>query len=214
MSNDSGQTTTETGQGDAAAAAAAAAASAATPAAAAAPAAAAGADGAKGDSKGASSDAKAYEAFTVPEGVAIDAEVLGEFEATAKEAGLSQEAAQKLVNLGAKLATKGYQSLEQQMQTLNTQWVEAARSDPEIGGKDIDAKLATAKKAWAEFGTPELKDALEKTGMGNNPELIRWAYRVGKALSEDRFVSGRQGDGAGAPKSLAARLYGGSKQAA
>ena len=40
------------------------------------------------------------------------------------------------------------------------------------------------------FGTPELRDVLNMTGLGNHPEIIRAFYRAGKAISEDAFVSG------------------------
>ena len=48
-----------------------------------------------------------------------------------------------------------------------------------------------AKKALETFGTPELRTLLNESGMGNNPEVIRAFYRVGKAISEDKFVSGK-----------------------
>ena len=40
------------------------------------------------------------------------------------------------------------------------------------------------------FATPEFRQLLEQTGMGNHPEVIRTFYRAGKAISEDGLVSG------------------------
>ena len=51
--------------------------------------------------------------------------------------------------------------------------------------------LSVLKKALDQFGTPELRALLNDSGMGNNPEVIRAFYRVGKAISEDKFVGGK-----------------------
>ena len=70
----------------------------------------------------------------------------------------------------------------------------------------VATKPEFAKKAFDQFGTPELKTFLNDTGLGNHPELVRWAFRVGGALSEDGIVKGRQGDGTSSDD-LAAILY-------
>jgi hypothetical protein len=46
-----------------------------------------------------------------------------------------------------------------------------------------------------QFGTPELKAALEQTGMGNHPELVRLFAKVGKAMGEDSLVAGGKSSG-------------------
>jgi len=61
-----------------------------------------------------------------------------------------------------------------------------------------------ARKALETFGTPELRDVLNMTGMGNHPEVIRAFYKAGKAISEDRFV---QGNPRGAEPDMAKRMF-------
>ena len=39
------------------------------------------------------------------------------------------------------------------------------------------------------FATPELKKALNETGFGNHPELVRLFVKIGKSLSEDSFTT-------------------------
>lgn len=147
-----------------------------------------------------------YADFKLPEGVTLDPEMLTEFKSAAKEAGLTQEAAQKFIELGAKI-TKGQTTrLQSEVNATREQWKTAAAADPEFGGEKFDANLAVAKKAFDQFGTPELKTFLNDTGLGNHPELVRWAFRVGGALSEDGIVKGRQGDGTSSDD-LAAILY-------
>lgn len=125
-----------------------------------------------------------------PEGVTFDTELVGEFEGIAKELGLSQVNAQKVSDIGAKLAQKLEAKQLDAITQLNSQWVETAKADKEYGGAKLQENLAVAQKALTSFGTPELRDLLEKTGMGNNPEVIRFMYRAGMAISEDKLVTG------------------------
>ena len=55
------------------------------------------------------------------------------------------------------------------------------------------------------FATPELRELLQKSGLGNHPEIIRFMYRAGKAISTDDYVGASQGSGASrsTPKDMA-----------
>ena len=128
--------------------------------------------------------------FKAPEGVTFDGELVGEFEGIAKELGLSQANAQKVTDIGAKMAQKFQSKQAEAMQQLSTEWVAAATSDKEFGGEKLNENLAVAQKALTTFGTPELRGLLEQSGLGNNPEVIRFMYRAGMAISEDKLVTG------------------------
>jgi hypothetical protein len=70
--------------------------------------------------------------------------------------------------------------------------------------------LSVAKKALDAFGSPELRVLLEQSGLGNNPEVIRFMFRAGKAISEDSFVGRSTGAGKPMPKDFggfASALY-------
>lgn len=132
-----------------------------------------------------------YTDFTVPEGVALDADALGEFVPFAKELKLNQEQAQRLVDMGSMIASKMQQSSIENWQKQTSEWAEQTKADKEIGGKEFDANIGMALKAIETFGTPELKTLLDESGIGNHPEIVRFAYKIGKAIGEDRsFVSG------------------------
>jgi hypothetical protein len=68
-----------------------------------------------------------------------------------------------------------------------------------------------AKKALDAFGTAELRSLLNESGLGNHPEVIRFMFRAGKAISEDSMVTGTKGEAKSArPRSfndLADALY-------
>ena len=87
-------------------------------------------------------------------------------------------------------------------------WAASAKTDKEFGGDKLAENLGIAKQARDQFATPELRKLLETSPLGNNPEVIRLFYRIGKAISSDTYVPG----GKAAPSaSTAQRLYGASK---
>jgi hypothetical protein len=131
-------------------------------------------------------------AFEMPDGIELDKSSTDEFVAIAKELKLPGDAAKKLVDL----EVKRIQAQQQAHTALVESWAEAVKADKEIGGDKLQENLAVARKALDQFGTPELKELLNSTGMGNHPELVKLAFKIGKAISEDGFVRG-------APKSPA-----------
>lgn len=139
--------------------------------------------------------------FQAPEGKDFSPEVIGAFSEVAKELNLSQADAQKVIDkIAPALAERQANVVEQ----ARTQWAESAKADKEFGGEKLTENLGLAKKALDQFGTPELRELFDKSGLGNHPEIIRAFYRVGKATSEDRVVTGAQAQAAADP---AKRLF-------
>lgn len=132
--------------------------------------------------------------FVMPEGIEPDAKATEEFVAIAKELKLPKEGAQKLVDLAIARDKAQAEAFSAQVQA----WEATVVGDKELGGAKLQETLAVCQKAIA-LGPPELKDLLSSTKMGSHPAVVKWAYAVGKALSEDNFVPG----GSGAPKGAA-----------
>lgn len=124
--------------------------------------------------------------FETPEGVTLDTAAVEEFSAIAKELGLEQGKAQAI----ADIAVKMQQRAAENQAALVESWVEQVKTDKDLGGDKLTENLAIAKKALDAFGSPELRDVLNATGLGNHPEIIRAFYKAGKAISEDRFIPG------------------------
>lgn len=144
--------------------------------------------------------------FTPPDGQTFDDTVLEAYSEVAKELNLSQDDAQKLLD---KVAPVMAARQAEQIAQVKEGWADAARTDKEFGGDKLDANLGVAKKALDAFASPELKTLLNEAGLGNHPEVIRFMYRAGKAISEDRIVTGQQATGS--DKSLADKLYSNQK---
>lgn len=151
-----------------------------------------------------------YEPFAMPEGMELDGEVFDEFQALAKEHNLPQAEAQKYADFGAKLVQKAQESTVQVMQEhwqeTVSKWVDEIKTDKDLGGDKLPETLAVARKVIDTFGGSELISVLEETGMTNNPELLRFVYRIGKATSDDTFHTGK-GLSGGSEKTAAQILF-------
>lgn len=164
-------------------------------------------DGDKTEDEAPEGAPEAYEDFTAPEGVEFDAELVEELKVTAKELNLPQASAQKLADMGAKLATKWATQQAESVASLRKEWVDTVKTDKEIGGDDkqVAENLAGAKKVIDTFGTPELRELLNGP-VGDHPELIRLLTRVSKAISEDTLV-GASSEPKAQPKSFADAFF-------
>ncbi|TBL60741.1 peptidase [Hafnia alvei] len=127
--------------------------------------------------------------FKAAEGQQLDETALKEFEPIARELNLNQEQAQKFVDLYASKIVPQLQQQQIEQWTKQTeQWAVDAKADKEIGGDNMTANIGLAQKAFDQFGSPELKEYLNTTGLGNHPEIIRAFMKVGKSMSEDSMV--------------------------
>ena len=131
-----------------------------------------------------------YADFTLAEGIELDADVLTEFKGLAKELGITQDAAQKLIDLQTAMESKRAEAYEQALADQSQQWMNAIKNDPEFGGEQFDDNVALAVKTIETFGSTELRDMLRDSGLGNHPELVKFCHRIGKAISEDGLVMG------------------------
>lgn len=128
---------------------------------------------------------EAYD-LQMPEGVELDKVATDEFTTIAKELKLDQAAAQKLADIAAKQAQRQVDAHT----ALVESWVEQVKTDKDIGGDKLNENLSIARKALDTFGTPELRDVLNASGLGNHPAVIKAFVKAGKAISEDKFVAG------------------------
>ena len=135
--------------------------------------------------------------LTAPEGFEINADTLAAATPVFKELGLSNEQAGKLMPVAADFAKRLVEQRDQQfLGTILEQrkaWLSEAKADKDIGGANWDGTMQSAAKAFDALGFPKgspLRVALDESGFGNHPELIRFAAKVGKAIGEDDFVRG------------------------
>jgi len=125
--------------------------------------------------------------FKDPQGREYDNEILAKFSDAAKNLNLTNEQAQGFLNeMGAVLETK----MAAQLKSVRQAWAESSTTDKEFGGDKLSENMSVAKKALDAFGTDSLRSLLNESGLGNHPEIIRFMYRAGRAISQDTMVNG------------------------
>lgn len=127
----------------------------------------------------------------MPDGIALDPERMAKYEPLFREANLSNEAAQKLVDQFANDTKAEVDASNAALVKQHDAWVESCKGDTEFGGQKFDESIKHAQSFIAKYGTPELKQFLNTTGAGSHPELVRAFVRAGKAMAEDVIVQGK-----------------------
>ncbi|EOT7446752.1 peptidase [Enterobacter roggenkampii] len=131
--------------------------------------------------------------FKPAEGQELDTAALEQFEPIARELNLTNEQAQKMVDLyGTQILPMVQKQQAEAWQKTTEQWAADVKADKEIGGDKLTASIGVAQRALETFGTPELKEYLNSTGLGNHPDLIKFCVKVGQAMSEDKVLTGNE----------------------
>ena len=145
---------------------------------------------------------ESYTQFELPEGMVIGQDQLDAATPIFKEMGLSQENAQKLINLQAAEVDRQNADWE----TQKADWFNELKADKDVGGPkfgDASKEVTQFIKAHAGEGYQELHKFLE-AGWGNFPPLFKLIHTMAKRTSEDTFNGpGSKGEG---DKSEAASL--------
>lgn len=124
----------------------------------------------------------------------------------AKKQGLSKEAAQQLIDDENSARAEFVDSFQEKHKEIVSGWVEQIKEDKELGGEKFKESVEFARRAVDRFGNEELKDALERSGYGNHPELARFCARIGRAMGNDQTVFA--GDKGSSERSMEDIFYG------
>ena len=153
-----------------------------------------------------------YEPFTIPEGFTMDEAQTSDVSAVAKEFGLDQAQAQKMVDKHFDIISKNNDLVSAAQETRMKEWAGQAMADKEFGGANLPDNMAGARKAMNSFSQPavdadgkailhqegslkgqqmsEVEVLMNESGWGNHPAMIRVFHRINQAMSEDSFVQG------------------------
>ena len=147
---------------------------------------------------------EAYE-FSIPEGLELNQEILDKITPVFKDAGLTQAKANTLIDVYTKEVLPAFVKQQTEAWTAEVaSWAEATKKDPEIGGSKFDATVEKAARALNTIN-PALKEALDKYGFGNHPEMIRAFSKVADMMSEDSISQAKRTEQSG--KSIAERMF-------
>jgi hypothetical protein len=133
--------------------------------------------------------------FNAPEGVELDAEVAEAATPILKELGLNNDQANSLLPVAQQLVSKTventYRQLTEAVAQQRKDWKDAFTADKEIGGAKADESAHLAAKGLEALGFAKdhpFREALDQTGFGNHPDMIRAFRKIGELVAEDGFV--------------------------
>ena len=127
--------------------------------------------------------------WKAPEGQSFDAPTLTAWEQACRDAGLSNETAQKMLD---KVAPVMAQRQAEAIEAQQEEWAEQIRKDPKLGGVNLDTSLALAEKGRSVL-PPETQRLLDGP-LGDHPAMFAGLVALGRRVSPDSQV----GPGAGA----------------
>jgi len=126
------------------------------------------------------------------DGFTIDPALVQNADPVLRDIGLSNDAANKLLPVARDIMARTQESLVRQIADAaaaqKKTWHEAFVADPEIGGARRSETEHFAAKALDALGYAQghpFRQALNESGFGNHPDMIRAFRRLGELVGED-----------------------------
>jgi hypothetical protein len=138
-----------------------------------------------------------YADFKVPEGFTLNKDALEAAVPVFKELGLTQEQAQKLVDIQAKRESELAKSGQGDYAAVRKGWRDEVLADTTLsaGGKVKPEVLQTIGRAIDGINNPKLaadfRQVMDTTGVGDNPAFVRAFFAMAQQLTEGRPTTGK-----------------------
>jgi hypothetical protein len=138
-----------------------------------------------------------YADFKVPEGFTLNKDALEAALPIFKELGLSQDEAQKLVDIQTAREAALAKSNQGDYASMRKGWRDEVLADSTLsaGGKVKPEILQTIGRAIEGLGDPKLagdfRQVMDTTGVGDNPAFFRAFYKLAQQVTEGRPVQGK-----------------------
>ena len=141
--------------------------------------------------------------FNAPENYTLDPKLLETVTPLFKELGLTNEQAQKLVDIQIAREIAATRAPQDTYEATRTKWQAETTSHPDIknlvdkdsGKTGIDAVKIVMGRALNAIGDPalatEFKAAMDLTGAGDNPAFVRTFLKLADFVTEGKHVAGK-----------------------
>lgn len=159
-----------------------------------------------------------YSQIQMPEGMKLDEDMVGEFNAVAKKFNLSNSSANELMNLAVKLTEKnaqGFKDLATQLQEAErNSYLQMLNDDKELDATNeekYNPYLAVANEGVKAVATQGFIDFIKSKGLCHHPEFIKTFHKIGLLCKDDNLPNGN--NPVGTVERPADVLYGDHKSA-
>lgn len=122
----------------------------------------------------------------------LHSDFVNEMTEFAKQHGLSNEAAQELVDWQNETVNEIIAKSQEFQEKQVEDWKQETINDPELGGEKLTEVSEYAKSVVKQFGNEAIIEMLNESGLGNHKEVVRFLSKIGRAMSNDNFVEGEQ----------------------
>lgn len=171
-----------------------------------------GEEGKEGDQGQQAKAPEKYE-LVAPDGFEqLDTEIVAEAEPILRELDLTNDQANKLMPLAGQLVKKTIERAEKAITdraiAQRKEWADALEADADVGGAKKAEALSAAARVFDHYGLKKgegLRQLLDESGLGNNPEMVRLFARIGNDMAEGSF---ERGSTVTTPKTAEQALYG------
>lgn len=134
------------------------------------------------------------EDITFPENFEVSDEYRDNFLTIVNDQEMSpKDRSQALTDLYVKAATAASEASSKAFADTQTEWQNAVKADPEVGGDKLTPTLAAISKLTEEYGSPELLEVFAATGAGNSVHVIKFLNKIAAVLGEGKPVAGVPG---------------------
>src|SRR3974390_3742 len=136
--------------------------------------------------------------FKVPDGYELPKEVVEKVTPIFKDMKLTGEQAQKMLDLHHELVKESQEAPYKQYETMRDNWRKEVIADRQLGNGRDDLSDSTKQNINAAFNAigdnrlvEEFKQAMNMTGVGDNPAFLRAFAALGSHFKEGTQVNGK-----------------------
>lgn len=130
-----------------------------------------------------------YATFTVPDGVGLGEKFITSFKTIAKELDLTQEGAQKLIDLAPILQEQNDLIIRDAVAATHKEWDETLKADSEIGGTKLTETNEVVNRVIDTYPQADaLRTLLDESGFRGHPEVVRFIHWVGSKIVPDKKI--------------------------
>lgn len=151
--------------------------------------------------------------LAIPEGMKADDPLFQKFSGLMTDEKLSpHERGQQMLNLYQDAVKASRDASKAAWDNVNAEWSKQTMAMPELGGAKWDSTKTTIAKAIDGLGTEAasaFRQALDITGAGNHPAIVKALHSWASKLTEGSHIEGK--GPVEAPKDLAATFFPNSK---
>lgn len=131
--------------------------------------------------------------FKLPEGITLDEASMKLVEPAFKELGLSNEQAQKLVDLQLSLSKTQVEANEKAHVAVWEQFVEAQKKEAkDYFGPKLPEVMRNVARARNTFISKPMQEKLSVAGFSNDKDFLETLDKIGRVIGEGKFVEGKR----------------------